>query len=249
MDDRENMKNEEVNRRAPGFSKWIWGTFLLLAAVFVLTNQLGGFVGIGIGSIIVSFLALAFLVQCLIKLCIAPLPIPLAALYYIFQIPFGFPVLGVWTLILVAVLASIGLAALLPRKHWYRRREYYSGMSKTDGSSDDGNNPVVGVQFGSVSRYLHSESLETVRLESRFGSLEVFLDQTQLSPNGAEVICNCSFGTIELYLPKHWIVIDKLNCTMGEVEYHNHRAAPDEDAPQLTITGNITCGSIEIRYI
>ena len=249
MNDIENSNGRDINYKVIGPSKWIWGTFLVLAAVFVLTNQLGGYVGIGIGSIIVSFLALAFLVQCIIALSFAPLPIPLAALYYIFQIPLGLPYLGVWTLVLVAVLGSVGLAVLLPRKHRFNWKNSREWARTSDENSDDGNNPTISIQFGEISRYLHSDCLETARLGCRFGSLEVFLDQTQLSPDGAEVICSCSFGTIEMFIPKHWIVIDNLGCTLGEVEHKNSRTTPEEGAPRLTITGNVTCGNIVIRYI
>jgi len=229
------------------YSKWIWGTFLLLAAVFVLSNQLGGFVEIGVGSLVATVLAFAVFVQCLAAKSFGALPIPLAALYYIFQHPLNLPYIGIWTLIIVAILACIGLATLLPRKHKFS----HAGSSTRiqDENDDDGNNPVVSTQFGSVSRYLHSECLETVQLECRFGALEVFFDQTQLSPDGAELICNNHFGSIELFIPRHWRVIDKLNCTFGGVEHKSHNAAPSENSPKLTISGTVTCGGIEIRYV
>ena len=246
----ENEKEAGADVRITGYSKWIWGSFMLLAAVFILSNQIGGFTAVGIGSIIASAFALAVMVQCLVSRTFAPLPIPIAAIYYIYQVPLGFPVLKVWVLILAAVLASVGLAVMLPsrgRYHWSSGRDSDAGMQTEEGG--DANNPSVSVQFGSVSRYLHSDCLETVRLNSKFGSLEVFFDQVKLSPNGAELVCNCNFGSIEVFLPKQWRVIDKLNSTMGGIEHKSHRAAPAEDAPQLTITGSVSFGSVEIRYI
>ena len=233
-----------------GYTKWIWGTFLLLAAAFVLANQLGGFEVIGIGSIIAAAFALAVIVQCLVTLTFAVLPIPIAALYYIFQIPLDLPPVNIWVLILAAVLASVGLGVLLPGKNQHRKNQYdgFRPEMHTEDGGDE-NNPCVGVQFGSVSRYLRSECMETATLNCKFGALEVFFDQVQLSPNGAEVICNCSFGSIELFVPKEWKVVDKLNCTLGGVEHKGRHSSSDENAPQLTITGNVSFSGVEIRSV
>ena len=236
------------------FSNWIWGMFMLLAATFVLANQFGGFVEIGIGSVIAAALALAFLVQCITQLSVAPIPIPLAVLYIIFQKPLGFPAVHFWTLLLAALFATIGLSILLPWKHKGGSRHTCHGHGnhhppmRTEGGHNE-NNPSVNVSFGSVSRYLHSDCLETVQLYCNCGALEIFFDKAQLSPNGAEVNINCSLGGISMFVPKHWHVIDQLNCTLGGVDIDNRFAAPAENAPQLTLTGSVLLGGIEIRFV
>ncbi|MCL1917501.1 MAG: hypothetical protein FWG14_04185 [Peptococcaceae bacterium] len=234
---------------------------MLLIAAFVLTNQFNGFVNIGIGSIIVAALALAFAVQCITHLAFAPLPIPLAVLYIIFQGPLNWPNVQWWALVLAAVFASIGLAILLPRKHTHVNRHTYSHSSGNefhkhhhhsrthieDGGND--NNPSVSVHFGSVSRYLHAACLETVHLDCNFGELQVFFDQAQLKPDGATAILNCSFGSIVLFIPKTWNLVSNLSCTLSGVETDNPLATPTENAPQLTLNGSVSFGSIEVRYI
>ena len=237
--------NEKDKRRVS--SKWFWGTVLMLSAAFILSNQLGGFIEIGIGSIIAALLAIAVFVQCIAHLNFAPLPIPIAALYYIFQIPLGFPYLRVWTLIVVALLTAIALSVLLPHKH-----HWHGEMSQTQLHTDEGgdiNNPYICARFGAVSRYLHSDSLETARLECRFGAMEVYFDQAQISPDGAKLICNCSFGAIEIFVPRNWRVVDRLNCTLGGVDHKSHHASLTENSPLLTISGNVTFGGLEIRYV
>ena len=248
------MKNNRI------LSHWVWGTLMLLAAAFVLANQFGGFVDIGIGSIIVAVLAVSFIVQCVAHLSFAPLPIPLAVLYYVFQTPLNFPVLQIWTLLLAALLATIGLFVLLPHKHrdgtfWggHAHRHYSRGGDRHPQmpveDCDKENNPSVNVSFGAVSRYLHSDCLETVQLYCNLGALEVFFDKAELSPNGAVANCFCSLGGMTIFVPKHWHVIDNLNCTLGGVEIDNRFAAPTENAPQLTITGNVLLGGIEVRFV
>jgi hypothetical protein len=227
---------------------------LLLAAVLVVVNQFDGFRNIGTGSIIIAVAALAFLVQCMVNLHFTPLPIPLAALYVIFQAPLGLPYIKIWPLIAASVLAAIGLSVLFPRRHYHGRkfRRYnqegcHPRTRVEDGGND--NNPSVSVSFGGTTRHLHADSLETVRLNCHFGALELFFEQAELSPNGAEAILNCNFGSISLLVPKHWRIIDRLNCSLGGVDIDRRFSAPEENAPQLTLSGSVSLGSIEVRYI
>ena len=282
-----------------------WGIFLLLVAALVLSNQFGGFVELGIWSILVSALAVAFLVQCIINRSFASLPIPIAALYYIYQAPLGealqieLPQVPFWPLALATVLATIGLHVLLPnrwfRKNWWHSHGYdrhkdkyrrtcgggsiaeeiivdiedavgevagdiedaFEGAENRDEYRDGGhieeggdeNNPSISVQFGAVSRYLHAESLETVELNCRFGSLEVYFNHVQLSPKGAEAFVNCQFGATEIYVPSHWHVIDNMSASLAGVDIKRRRDTPDENAPQLKITGNVSLGAVEVHRI
>jgi hypothetical protein len=238
------------------FSKLIWGTFLLLAATLIIFNQIGGFADIGVGSIIAAVLSLAVVVQCIASAHFAPLPIPIAVLYVIFQQPLELPYIKIWALILASVLASMGLAALLPKRHSRNEDEYvksnrtnnrHSQIHTESGNYDD--NPSISVNFGAIDRRLYADNLETVRLNCNFGALKVFLDQAKPCQSGAEAIINCSFGGIELFAPKHWRVIDKVNCALGGVSVNKTFTASTENAPTLTLTGSVSLGGIDVRYV
>ncbi|MDR0474858.1 MAG: hypothetical protein LBH43_14435 [Treponema sp.] len=239
------------------FSNSLWGIFLLLAAAFILINhfkQFSSFAGIGPGGIIAGVLALAFLVHCIAHLRFARLPIPLAVLYIFFSGPLGLPDIPSKALILASVLASIGLYVLLPaRKRCFRHehRSHSGGdccQQIPPESCGNDNNPVISTNFGFVSRHLHADSLETVSLNCNFGTLEIFLDQAQLSGNGAEAAINCSFGAVELNVPRHWLIIDRISCKMGAVNMDKHFAS-QEGAPRLTLAGSVSFGGIEVRAI
>jgi len=237
-------------------SKLIWGTFFLLAATLIVFSQVNGFADIGVGSIIIAVLSLAVIVQSIAHLRFAPLPIPLAVLYVIFQTPLNLPHIRIWVLVLASVLASMGLAVLLPERQRrnnfettrHRQTKNDAQRISTDSDGND-NNPSVFVNFGAVNRRLCADNLETARLSCNFGALKIFFDQVELSPSGAEVILSCSFGGIELYVPKHWRVIDKMNCTLGDVGINKGFAETPENAPTLTLTGSVSLGGIEVRYI
>jgi hypothetical protein len=236
------------------FSNFIWGGLLLCAAVLVVVNQFDGFRNIGTGSIIIAFLALAFLVQCIVNLHFTMLPVPLAALYVIFRAPLGLPYIKTWPLIAASVLAAIGLSVLFPRRHchgrkfWRQNQEECHPRTRVEDGGND-NNPFISVSFGSVSRHINAGCLETARLNCHFGELELFFDQAELSPEGAEVILNCNFGAISLYVSKHWRIIDRLNCSLGGVKIDKRFTMPEESAPRLTLCGSVSLGGIEVRYI
>ena len=242
-----------------GFSKWMWGLLLLLAAALLIANQVGGFAEFGVGSVIVGVICLAVLVQSIIGRSFAVIPFPLGALYFVFQSHFGWPHIGFWILFAAASLASIGLVVLLPSKikktiiagingdHDY---EYSNDKTKSKfGKDDSEKNFDINLEFGGVSRYLRSDCLESVKLHCRFGGLEVYFDDVELSPNGAEVLLSCSFGSIELYIPRHWKVIEDINCTLGGVESNKKRNHPSDDSPTLVIRGNVSFGGIDINYV
>jgi hypothetical protein len=235
-----------------GFSKLFWGVLLLLAAALVLTNNFIGFADIGIGSIIIAILALAFIAQCIARLHIAPLVIPIAVLYFIFWEPLGLPEIRTWKLAAAAALAFIGLNVLLPKKRCYNQCNDSDGSGDqqkkipTEGNND--NNPYVSVNFGAISRTLAADSLETARLSCNFGAMEIFFNHAELSPNGAELDISCSFGGIQLFIPRHWRVINKMNCALAGVDIKSF-SVPAENAPRLTLNGSVSLGGVEVKYI
>ena len=201
-------------------SKWLWGTFLILIAAALIANQVRGFTSVGIGTVIVAILAGAVIVQCIIGLTFAPLPIPIAVLYFLFAEKLGFHELNFWWLMLAAVLVSIGLTVLLPKKHnWFDHREHRHHFNDT--GVDDDNNSVISTNLGHISRYLHAECLETVVLNCNLGAMEIYFDTATLSPNGAVVDLSCSFGSIELMIPRDWNVTDNVSCTLVRLKWPN----------------------------
>ena len=169
-------------------------------------------------------------------------------------------------MVLATLLATIGLYVLLPHRHMKRR--YYSGGNRCcgadccgeDGESDsegairvrendDENNPVISVHIGGVSRYLHADNMESLDLDCSFGSLEVFFDQVTLSSDGAKAQIFCKFGSIEMYVPRQWRINDKITCSLGAVNFTGRRAEPEDDAPELTLSGSVSFGAVEIHYI
>jgi len=258
------MTTEKNRKRKSTANKIAWGVFWLLIAALILSNYFGGFVELGFWSVVVAAFAVAILVHSLVNLAFAWIPIPIAALYYIFQAPLGFPFVPFWTVVVVTLLVTIGLHIILPRrfaigKHFVhvwsdgKNSKKCIGVDIGDESdalvkeSEDENNPTIEVQFGRHSRYLHSDNLTSADLRCNCGSLEVYFDHAQLNPEGARVEARCRLGTIELYIPGNWRVINNLSTSLGNAEIDGRLFSDDENAPLLTITGSVTLGNVEIH--
>jgi len=251
---------------------WGWGILLILVAALVVANQFGGFLDLGFWSLAIAVLAVAVFVNCIVEYSFASLPIPIAALYYIFQEPLGFPVITFWPLVLVTLLVTGGLHIMIPQKRFkftYKKAKKKKANNVEVIYTDDNgiggthsintgerqfeegggeNNPRISVQFGGGSRYLHADALETVELDCSFGGLEVYFDHVTLSPNGAEAFLSCKFGAIELYVPSHWRIIDNMSASLGGVDY-NGRETGDENAPTLKVSGSVSFGGVEVHRI
>lgn len=232
---------------------WFWGLLLLFIAVFLIAMQFDAFGEIGTVTILATALLCAIIIHSLFNLNYFGIFAPLAFLYMIYWEPLDLVRISPWLLILVAILLSISFSIIFPhrRKHNHHILCHTNFKQDSIGSSEnlDGNNPCVKSSFSSNSKYLHSDSLKNGEFAASFGELSVYFDQATLSPEGAEVFLDCSFGSLVLYIPKTWKVIDKLQATLGNIENKNRFAATAENAPTLTLKGGVRFGEIEINYI
>ncbi len=229
-------------------SKWLWGIFFVLAAVFLVASQMVSFVKISFWSILGTLLLAVIMIKSIAGRNFFGIFFSLAFLYKIFCQPLGWVDISLWILMAAAALASVGFSWIFdghPPKSWNHHKRH--SISQTIDNNDD-NSPYAKVSFGSSTKYLHSSALTRGQFYTSFGSLEIFMDQAQLSPEGAELYVSCSFGSIEIYVPRHWQVVSKVQATLGSAEVVGHREV-QPDSPVLTVKGNVSFGSVEIKYV
>lgn len=259
-----------------GRRNWFWGIFFVLAGICVLISQLGGFAGVGWWQAVITVLLAALLVESIRKtnfvgICLS------AGLMLVTWRNTLFGWLGwrinTWVVVLAAVLVGVGLTIIIKPRPRHAPPPYQGGYPPPaygeDGAPagepyyqagsytppmagaevDDDNHPVARVDFGGKSRYLHATCLEYGRFTASFGNLEVFLDHATLSPGGAELFIDCSFGHVKLYVPRHWLVEDRMTASLGAVTNDRRLAHPAEDAPRLVLVGSVSFGNVEIQYI
>lgn len=249
---------------------WLWGVLLVLAAGVIILGQpsiahaLGlhhlGFGRIGFWTILLTVPLVIWLLNSISRRSVAGIFVPLALLYMLYQKPLNLFRISPWALIAAAILASIGFSLLFRRRPVYvappapagylpQNQSGAPGPPPVAQEEGDDNNPWAKINFGSLSKYVHADALRTGQLYASFGAMDVFFDGSELAPEGAELYVDCNFGTLKLYVPRHWKVISEVRATLGACE--NMAAPPDPGAagPYLAVKGYVAFGSVEIRYI
>ena len=222
--------------RSSKVSKVVWGFFWLLLAGLILTNYFGGFIELGVWSVIVSAIALVILFHSLASLQLVAVPIPLAALYYIFQGPFELPFVPFWTLALVTVLVMIGLGIMLPRRFKHGKfvkvdfgkndyREYKKNKNKVNVHIDDDVEVIIDESF----------------IDSNDGSSGVKIEEGDDADNP---YISVSFGYASRYLHSDNLESAELNCNFGGMEVYFDNVTLSPDGAEVNVNCNF--GSIEI---
>lgn len=230
-------------------NNWFWGVFFVLAAIVIIASQVTSFAVLGFWSILAAVLLAAVFIQSLIHLNFFGVFLSLALGYILFQYPLELYIISPWLLILAAVLLSIGFHSIFrsrPKSSASpnRRDDNYRTIEDVDD-----NNPYIKVSFGSASKYLHGDCLKGGQFYCSFGALELYFDQVTPDPSGAEVFLDCHCGSITLFVPRTWRIVDKLHSSLGSVKDEASRAAPGDNAPVITLTGDVSLGSVEIQYV
>lgn len=237
------MKNKNI----------FWGIIFILAALAVIAFQFGSLNTIQPLNIVIGILLVALIISSLVHRNFFGVFFPLALLYFTFQKVLGLKEVDPWLLILAAVLTSIGFSIIFGNKQGSHKSssscDNFSRVETGSSESLDDNNPYAKVSFGESVKYLHANALQSGSFASYFGEMQVYFDQVTLSPDGAKVVLDCSFASIKLYIPRSWRVVDDMHVSLGEFKNAKRMEVLDENAPKLTVTGNVQFGSIEIYYI
>lgn len=226
-----------------------------MAGAFIVASQVypnNLFEQIGFWSIVASVFLVAIFIKSIVALNFFGIFVPIAILYSIYQHPLNLPYIYFWKLFFAAILLSMGLHMLIrKKKHIFHHHKKIDNCSFSSGNRDEtltGNRLYAKASFCDSSKYLHSDSLEKGEFILSFGQMNIYFDQVQLSPDGAEIYLDCSCGEMNVYLPRNWHVKDKLRATFGSVE-NTSRPFADISGPEITLNGEVKFGSIQIHYI
>ncbi len=237
---------------------WLWGIFFIVAAVLVVLNKMDIYLGINVWSLLLTILLVPIIISAVVKRNFFNLFFSIAFLLIAFAKPLNITALVPWTVLIAAGLLSVGFSILMPSKYrwmegighhhndqWKKHDSNYEKYETVD--HVDGNEISCYVSLGGSCKYLHSSSLERGKLDCSMGYLKVYFDNVQLHPDGAVIEVNCSLGSTELYIPRHWCVKLDVDCVLGNVE--EYERPQNFDGPALMIKGSVRLGNLVIRYI
>jgi hypothetical protein len=247
------MKVSQKNRGRSLLWRVFWGVAFLLAAVAVVCSALGVVTfGVNIGWVLLAILLIAIAAASLVNLNWWGVFIPLAGLGTIANIQTDYlPQLDgqIGALWIVAVLVAIGFSILFhSHRGSFNIGDFYE---QTDDNLDDNTDKSVvraTTKFGETVKYIDSDDLEKVCLKCSFGSQKIYFDNATPSKKGIDLQIDCSFGGIELFVPKNWSIVNGVNVVAGGIS-EKGRAVLTDKSPELRLSGSLNFSGVEIVYI
>jgi hypothetical protein len=231
---------------------WFLGITFLLSAAFIIALNVTGFEEITVPGIITTILSIALVVESLVHRHLAILPIPIGALYIVYQEPFDLPYIEIKIIVIIVVCLSLAIFFLMPKKQPFISVQVDNegpSYRNVDTSTSDENYVHASADFGSVTKYLHGEAISGGDFKCNFGNLIIYFDQAKLASIGAHIQVECNFGQLIIYVPSHWPIKNLVGAALGVSDVKGAQPNPDSTLPLLTVNGHVSFGDFEIRYI
>lgn len=225
--------------------KWFWGFFFVLAGLGVIANELGYLGNINLFTLLVTIFLIPIILKSIRHINFWGILIPASLILIMYQKEIGFTQIGPWSILATATLISLGLSILFHRKtvFCYDCGEHFETVI----NEEDENQVKVDVRLSSSIKYVNSKNFERGVFHCSLGALKVYFDNAILSENGATIVLDISCAGVELYIPKEWNVVNKVDVSLGGIEEKNRGMI--SDGPTVTLTGNVSLSGVEIIYI
>lgn len=242
----------------------LWGIGLVAAAVYIVMNQMHLLsFHLGLGTIFWTAVFGILLINSIAGKSIFGMVFSVTFLLIVYAGPLHITKIVPWTLLLAACLVYAGLC-LIFSKGWRRGtsffinhhqirhdRDWEDGEFKTAGNSsssrnEDDRNIVINQRLSEVSRYVHSQNLESVTINSTLGETNVYLDSAKAAGDTVLINLNASMGEVVIYLPLSWQIEDHLAAVFGEVEINGTSTG---GGPKVILQGSSKFGEVTINYV
>lgn len=226
-----------------------WGLFLIASAVLILVAKLGAFPDMSVMKIFWTLVFIVALVDSVVKLAFPGIFFSLAFLGIIYDVELGITAITPWTILLVALLLSIGMSLIYTPKKKKKTVNHRQVDSKdfVVFDEEDGNQFDFSSSFVGSIKYVNSDNFESANIDAKFAGMKVYFDNAIIQNGHATVNLNVSFAGVELYVPKNWRIDNQMSASFGGVEEKNR---PDSmDGPILTLRGNVSLGGVTILYV
>lgn len=242
------------------FWRSFWGIFFLAAAALVVVNQMGILTyKLGFWAVVGTIIFGLSLIDGLLNRRITESVFSIAFILMIFADPLHIQRLVPWTILLAAVLISIGLGIIFRNrfhtvayankkiKNFRDKRESISDNIFTDTvSNEDGAHVSIDQTLSDTSRYIHSKSLETIDVNAKMGEVNIYLDDAQAANDTVVMNLNVTMTDLNIYLPLSWQVESNMTPTLGDFEIDG---TSNGGGPTLIVQGRASMCDIDVNYI
>lgn len=208
------------------------GLLLIGAAVLLILGDLGLRFNYHLETwrIVLGLLCLTIFVERLLKLRLPETVFPLAFLFMLLE-PLIAQLVGSessnlisnWTVLLAALLLTIGLEAILPKKLCGGRRS---------------------IEFVQSALYLDGSELADAKISDHAGSTNVYISNTDAYTGDGTIRITENVGAVKLHLPDTWNVILEHNDNIGRVSMSEQEGEVFDKSIKVKVYDNV--GSVKI---
>ena len=239
-----------------------WGIFFIVCALFVVLNQMGIWTyKLGFWAAVGTVIFAISLLDGLINRRITESVFSIAFILMIFAEPLHITRLVPWTILLAAVLISIGLGIIFRNrfhtvayankkiKNFRNKREAITDHIFTDTvSKEQGAHVVVDQTMSDTSRYIHSKELETIDMNAKMSDVNLYLDDAQAANETVTMNVNLTITDLTIYLPLSWQVESNMASTFMSGDFEIDGTS-NGGGPTLIIQGRSNMSDIKIEYV
>ncbi|MDH5105822.1 hypothetical protein OQI89_08165 [Lentilactobacillus diolivorans] len=253
-----------------GKRRFVVGFIFLLGAISILAAKMGWFsYHLSASTIIWTILLVIVLVSCVADLNIFGSVFSLAFLSMLYAGPLGITHLVPWTILLIALLISIGLSIILQplthKHYWHQFTKRYRGnwvsYNFTGGDKDEANedesdgkiidgdqsHPIVNMKMGSSVRYIHSDDFKQADIYASIGDLKVYFDDAKIQGEAATINLDANMADVELYVPKNWRIVNQIDPFMADVDVTNR--SEGIAGPTVTLNGRAKMADVDVYFV
>lgn len=225
-----------------------WGVLFILAGIFMVISKLGYFPDMNVFSLLLTVFLVVVIVKSVVRLNFSGILFPIAFICIIYDKELGITAITPWTVILAALLGSIGFSMIF-HKHinWIHHKHNHEDYKFEKIDIEDESNIVFKNSFGASMKYINTDKFEQANFNCSFGAMKVYFDNATMSSENAIVRIDASFSGIELYIPKTWKVDDKTNVFLGSIGEKNR--SNEITTNTLTLVGDVSFSGVEIIYV
>ena len=228
--------------------KVFWGILFILMGAFLIISKLGYFPNVNVISLLLTAFLVAVIGKSLVRLNFSGVLFPIAFICIIYDKQLGITNITPWTVLIAALLGSIGLSMIFHKHTKCVNFKFDSEDYKFEKIDvEDESHVKVKNSFASSIKYINTDNFEQADFNCSFGAMKVYFDKAIMSKDNAIVRINASFSGIELFIPKTWNVEDKTNVVLGSINEKNRNNQVTTNT--LTLVGDIKFSGVEIIYI
>ena len=243
-------KRKARNRREQIF----WGIALIAIAALTVAGGMGYLGGLSFITILLTVVFGITLIRSLFPINFTGILFSLAFLGIVYNKQLGIEKLPPWTLLLVALLGSIGLTLIFGHNHHAHDHSHnhndaafaYCENNEVINEADD-SHVYQSTRFGGTTKYINSDNFKEATLECEFGGLEVYFNNVKVPEHNAKISIYANCAGVELYIPKEWKVVDNIHCSLGAVSYDNQPSSTGDVT--VALEGEVKIGGVDIKYI